>query len=99
MHKVMIVDDNMTNLIMAKKASEDLYEIFPVSSGKMALESLGKVPYFIEDAKLFRETLPYTNNPMMIKDLPTFQNYLDGQPGFSFVGSEYKVTLSDKIII
>ena len=29
MHKVMIVDDNMTNLIMAKKALEDLYEIIP----------------------------------------------------------------------
>ena len=35
MHKVMIVDDNMTNLIMAKKALEDLYEIIPVSSGKI----------------------------------------------------------------
>lgn len=44
MHKVMIVDDNMTNLIMAKKALEDLYEIFPVSSGKMALEFLTEMP-------------------------------------------------------
>lgn len=44
MHKVMIVDDNMTNLIMAKKALEDLYEIFPVSSGKMALEFLEEMP-------------------------------------------------------
>ena len=40
MHKVMIVDDNMTNLIMAKKALEDVYEIIPVSSGKIALEFL-----------------------------------------------------------
>ena len=42
MHKVMIVDDNMTNLIMAKKALEDLYEIIPVSSGKIALEFLNE---------------------------------------------------------
>lgn len=44
MHKVMIVDDNMTNLIMAKKALEDLYEIIPVSSGKIALEFLNEMP-------------------------------------------------------
>ena len=44
MHKVMIVDDNMTNLIMAKKALEDVYEIFPVSSGKVALEFLEEMP-------------------------------------------------------
>ncbi|MCR5590234.1 MAG: response regulator [Lachnospiraceae bacterium] len=44
MHKVMIVDDNMTNLIMAKKALEDQYEIIPVSSGKIALEFLQEMP-------------------------------------------------------
>ena len=42
--KVMIVDDNMTNLIMANKALEDLYEIIPVSSGKIALEFLEEMP-------------------------------------------------------
>ena len=40
----MIVDDNMTNLIMAKKALEDIYEIIPVSSGKIALEFLEEMP-------------------------------------------------------
>lgn len=44
MHKVMIVDDNMTNLIMAKKALEDEYEIVPVSSGLTALEFLKDMP-------------------------------------------------------
>ena len=44
MYKVMIVDDNKTNLIMAKKALEDLYEIVPVSSGQMALEFLEEMP-------------------------------------------------------
>ncbi|HOO29094.1 MAG TPA: response regulator, partial [Lachnospiraceae bacterium] len=44
MYKVMIVDDNMTNLIMAKKALEEYYEIVPVSSGQTALEFLKDMP-------------------------------------------------------
>ena len=44
MYKVMIVDDNMTNLIMAKKTLEDTYEIIPVSSGEVALEFLKDMP-------------------------------------------------------
>lgn len=43
---------------------------------------LEKVPYFIEDAETFRSILPYKNNPMMIKDLATFQNYLNGQSNY-----------------
>ena len=38
MYKVMIVDDNMTNLIMAKKVLEEIYEIVTVSAGKTGLE-------------------------------------------------------------
>lgn len=38
---------------------------------------LSKVPYFIEDAKTFRSILPYINNPIMVKDLSTFQSYLN----------------------
>lgn len=44
MYKVMIVDDNMTNLIMAKKILEDTYEIVPISSGKMAIQFLKDMP-------------------------------------------------------
>ncbi len=44
MYKVMIVDDNMTNLIMAKKVLEEIYEIVPVSAGKTALEFLHDMP-------------------------------------------------------
>lgn len=44
MYKVMIVDDNMTNLIMAKKALEDIYDILPVSSGKSAIKYLKDMP-------------------------------------------------------
>jgi len=40
--KIMIVDDNITNLTVAKKALEDLYSVIPVSSGKKALEFLSR---------------------------------------------------------
>lgn len=44
MYKIMIVDDNKTNLIMAKKALEDAYDVIPMSSGTMALEFLRDMP-------------------------------------------------------
>ena len=44
MYKIMIVDDNKTNLIMAKKALEDTYDVIPMSSGVMALEFLREMP-------------------------------------------------------
>ena len=44
MYKIMIVDDNKTNLIMAKKALEDVYDVIPMSSGVMALEFLRDMP-------------------------------------------------------
>ena len=44
MYKVMIVDDNMTNLIMAKKILEEVYDVVPVNAGKTALEFLRDMP-------------------------------------------------------
>lgn len=44
MYKIMIVDDNKTNLIMAKKALEDTYDVIPMSSGLMAIEFLKEMP-------------------------------------------------------
>ncbi|MCR5107962.1 MAG: response regulator [Lachnospiraceae bacterium] len=44
MYKIMIIDDNMTNLIMAKKVLEDIYEIVPMSTGTMALQFLREMP-------------------------------------------------------
>lgn len=44
MEKIMIVDDNMANLIMARKTLEDVYEVIPVSSGISALECLKDMP-------------------------------------------------------
>ena len=42
-YKIMIVDDNITNLLVAKKALESIYNTIPVPSGKKALELLGKI--------------------------------------------------------
>lgn len=41
--RIMIVDDNITNLTVAKKALESIYNIIPVSSGKKALDLLTRV--------------------------------------------------------
>jgi len=47
-----------------------------------SIKDLEKVPYFIEDAELMRKILPYTSNPMMVKDLATFQSYLSAAPNY-----------------
>lgn len=76
MHKVMIVDDNMTNLIMAKKALEDTYEIFPVSSGKIALEFLEEMPD-PPDVVLLDVDMPDMNGfyvISMMKNIPKLEN-------------------------
>ena len=41
--KIMIVDDNITNLTVGKKALDSLYSVLPVSSGKKALDFLSKI--------------------------------------------------------
>lgn len=68
MHKVMIVDDNMTNLIMAKKALEDVYEIIPVSSGKIALEFLQEMPE-PPDVVLLDVDMPEVNGFFVISQM------------------------------
>lgn len=68
MHKVMIVDDNMTNLIMAKKALEDVYEIVPVSSGTTALEFLKDMPE-LPDLILLDVDMPDINGFYVISEI------------------------------
>lgn len=72
MYKVMIVDDNMTNLIMAKKALEDLYEIVPVSSGNMALEFLKEMPE-PPDIVLLDVDMPDINGFYVISEMKTHE--------------------------
>lgn len=43
MYKVMIIDDNVTNLSIAKSALEGQYTILPVTSGEQALKLLGRI--------------------------------------------------------
>ena len=68
MHKVMIVDDNMINLIMAKKALENEYEIVPVSSGETALEYLSDVPEK-PDLILLDVDMPKVNGFQVISEI------------------------------
>lgn len=42
-NRIMVVDDNLTNLTVAKKALEGIYSVIPVPSGEKALGLLNKV--------------------------------------------------------
>ncbi|MBP5152558.1 MAG: response regulator [Lachnospiraceae bacterium] len=79
MDKIMIVDDNMANLIMARKTLEDTYEVIPVSSGISALECLNDMPD-LPVLVLLDVDMPNVNgfqvisemkNKEKLKDIPT----------------------------
>ncbi|MCQ2523284.1 MAG: response regulator [Lachnospiraceae bacterium] len=68
MEKIMIVDDNMANLIMAKKTLEDIYEVIPVSSGISALECLNDMPE-LPDLVLLDVDMPNINGFQVISEI------------------------------
>lgn len=76
MHKVMIVDDNMANLIMAKKTLEDIYEVIPVSSGISALECLTDMPE-PPDLVLLDVDMPNVNGFQVISEIKNIKKLMD----------------------
>ena len=68
MFRVMIVDDNMANLIMAKKTLEKEYEVIPVSSGISALECLNDMPE-LPDLVLLDVDMPNVNGFQVISEM------------------------------
>lgn len=76
MHKVMIVDDNMANLIMAKKTLEDMYEVIPVSSGISALECLKDMPE-PPDLVLLDVDMPNVNGFQVISEMKNIRKLMD----------------------
>jgi len=78
MYKIMIVDDNKTNLIMAKKALEDSYDVIPMSSGTMALEFLRDMPD-PPDILLLDIDMPDINGFYVISEVKN-QKRLEGMP-------------------
>ncbi len=68
MYRVMIVDDNMANLIMAKKTLEDTYDVIPVSSGISALECLNDMPD-LPDLVLLDIDMPNVNGFQVISEM------------------------------
>lgn len=68
MDKIMIVDDNMANLIFARKSLEDTYEVIPVSSGISALECLKDMPE-LPDVILLDIDMPNVNGFMVISEI------------------------------
>ncbi|MDD6810560.1 MAG: response regulator [Lachnospiraceae bacterium] len=76
MYRVMIVDDNMANLIMARKTLEEEYEVIPVSSGISALECLNDMPE-LPDLVLLDVDMPNVNGFQVIsemKNIPKLMN-------------------------
>lgn len=76
MYRVMIVDDNMANLIMARKTLEEEYEVIPVSSGISALECLNDMPE-LPDLVLLDVDMPNVNGFQVIsemKNVPKLMN-------------------------
>lgn len=76
MYKIMIVDDNKTNLIMAKKALEDTYDVIPMSSGLMALEFLHDMPE-PPDILLLDVDMPDINGFYVISEVKNQQRLED----------------------
>lgn len=72
----MIVDDNMANLIMARKALEDTYEIIPVSSGISALECLTDMPD-LPDVVLLDVDMPNVNGFQVISEMKTHERLIN----------------------
>ena len=68
MYRVMIVDDNMANLIMARKTLEEEYEVIPVSSGISALECLNDMPE-LPDLVLLDVDMPNVNGFQVISEM------------------------------
>lgn len=76
MNRIMIVDDNMANLIMARKALEDTYEIIPVSSGISALECLTDMPD-LPDVVLLDVDMPNVNGFQVISEMKTHEKLIN----------------------
>lgn len=76
MYRIMIVDDNKTNLIMAKKALEDVYDVIPMSSGTMALEFLRDMPE-PPDILLLDIDMPDMNGFFVISEVKNQPRLLD----------------------
>lgn len=76
MYKIMIVDDNKTNLIMAKKALEDVYDVIPMSSGRVALDFLKEMPE-PPDLLLLDVDMPDMNGFFVISEVKNQKNLED----------------------
>ena len=76
MEKIMIVDDNMANLILARKVLEDIYEVIPVSSGISALECLRDMPE-LPVLVLLDIDMPNVNGFQVISEMKNSKRLMD----------------------
>lgn len=66
--RIMIVDDNISNLIMAQKTLEEEFEVLPVSSGLSALECLSDMPE-LPDLVVLDIDMPNVNGFQVISEM------------------------------
>lgn len=76
LYKVMIVDDNMSNLIMAQKTLEEEYEVLPISSGISALEVLRDMPD-LPDLVVLDIDMPNVNGFQVISEMKNVERLKD----------------------
>ncbi len=76
LYKVMIVDDNMSNLIMAQKTLEEEYEVLPINSGISALEVLNDMPD-LPDLVVLDIDMPNVNGFQVISEMKNVDRLKD----------------------
>lgn len=77
MKKIMVIDDNVTNLNVARKALEDLYEVLPMISGQKALKIMNKIT---PDLILLDVEMPEMNGFEVLKNIKSLGNPYDEIP-------------------
>lgn len=89
MYTVMIIDDNLANLTIAKNCLQDTYNILPASSGARAFAMLEKI---IPDLILLDIKMPDMNGFEVISRLKTSTRYKD-IPVIFLTGQEGNIEL------
>lgn len=94
MKKVMVVDDNVTNLNVARKALEENYQIFPMPSGVKALKILPKAN---PDLILLDIEMPEMNGYEVIQNLKELESPLNEIPVIFVSGKDDDETKAECI--
>lgn len=85
MKKIMVVDDNVTNLNVARKALESNYEVFPIPSGVKALKIIPKI---LPDLILLDIEMPEMDGFEVIQNLKSLDANISSIPVIFLSGKD-----------